>query len=178
MPARKFKSVPTIAVSNDPIINHLAESILFKEIKDNKEALAYVAREMQEAKYAKGTAIFKTGDVDDRMFCLVSGSAEVTKTTLDGDRFQVAILHAEKHVIFGEGALIDVDARSATIKALTDCTCLVWNREKFQKFCADQPQWALPVLHQIAYQMMDRLRRLNGDFSLLYNALVKQIRGN
>ncbi len=181
MTARKLKAVetedPVDRIPIGEVVKYLSGLGLFRGIRNKPEALAYFAEKMHEENFAKGKNIFSIGDMDDRMFCLMQGEAEVTKVTLDGDHFRVAVLKAEDGAVFGEGALLDADSRSATIKALVDCRCLVMDRKTFHTVCEEYPGWALPVLNQIAWAVMDRLRRLNGDFTLLYSALVKQIRG-
>jgi CRP-like cAMP-binding protein len=101
----------------------------------------------------------------------------VYKSTLEGEPYKVAILKADSHAFFGEGGLLDSEARSATIRAETRCSCLVLKREAFERFCVGYPQFALPVLLRIARAVMSRLRKSNTDLSLLYNALVAEIRG-
>lgn len=177
MTAQSIKSVHLYEVPSEPVEAYLSTLNLFEDIKHIPEALAHVAGMMRQQTFSVGTEIFKAGDRDDRMFCLMNGEAEVTKVTLDGDRFQVAVLNSSNGAIFGEGALLDADSRSATIKAVTECVCIILDRANFQKFCQERPEWALPVLNRIAWSVMDRLRRLNGDFALLYHALVKNIRG-
>jgi CRP-like cAMP-binding protein len=112
------------------------------------------------------------------MFLLVEGDAVVTKSTPEGESYRVAILRAEQFAFFGEGGLLDSEARSATIRAETPCRCLVLHREMFEKFGREHPQWAMPILLRIARVVMTRLRKTNHDMGLLYNALVAEIRGH
>ena len=91
---------------------------------------------------------------------------------------KVAILKPVTPVFFGEGALLEADSRSATIRADGPCTCLVLTRHSFYAFAKVHPQWALPIILRIARTVMDRLHKTNNDLMLLYHALVSEIRGN
>jgi CRP-like cAMP-binding protein len=150
---------------------------LFCDLKDEREALRKLSESMEEKVYAPGDAMISEGETGCELFLLVSGKASVYKSTAEGDHYKVAVLDSAHHAFFGEGALLDSDARSATIKADTECHCLVLKRAGFDAFGEEHPQWALPVLHRIARAVMARLRKSNGDLMLLYNALVAEIRG-
>jgi CRP-like cAMP-binding protein len=111
------------------------------------------------------------------MYFLMDGTASVYKCTTDGEPYKVAIIQGTQRAFFGEGGLLDLEARSATIRTETECRCLVLNGAEFAEFGRNYPQWALPVLNRIARAVMVRLRKTNNDLMLLYNALVAEIRG-
>ena len=90
----------------------------------------------------------------------------------------VANLEGAARPSFGEGALIDTEARTATICAETTVVCLVLMRSNFEKFSAEHPHWAIPIYHRIAGAVLTRLRKTNNDLMLLYKALVAEIRGH
>ena len=151
---------------------------LFEDIKGNPEALKRLAHVMREQKYSPATSIITEGSAGAEMYLLIHGQASVYKSTLEGDLYKVAILPSEPPALFGEGALLDSDARSATIKADTECHCLILGREAFEKFSSEYPQWSLPVVQRIAKVVLARLKKTNEDLSLLYHALVSEIRGH
>lgn len=155
----------------------LREVSLFGDIKDSPEAMEELARAMELRSFKPEEYIIREGETGSEMFLLVEGQACVQKSTAEGDQYKVAILTAEKHPFFGEGGLLDSDARSATIKAESVCYCLVLKREVFEAFGRRHPEWALPILLRIARAVMARLRKTNNDLTLLYNALVAEIRG-
>lgn len=156
----------------------LSEVSLFGDIKDSPGALEELARAMELRTFKPDECIIREGETGSEMFLLVEGQASVHKSTAEGDQYKVAILTAEKHPFFGEGGLLDSDARSATIKADSLCYCLVLKREAFDAFGHSRPEWALPILLRIARAVMVRLRKTNNDLTLLYNALVAEIRGS
>ena len=73
------------------------------------------------------------------MYILVHGAASVFKQTTEGELYRVTILNGTDHAFFGEGALLDADSRSATIRADLECICLVLDRESFEKFGKQYP---------------------------------------
>ena len=159
-------------------IRHLEGVSLFADIKDLPKGLASVAALLEAKTYPPQSSIITEGETGSEMYILIEGEASVYKTTTEGELYKVALLHGQNHAFFGEGALLDSDARSATIKADTECYCLVLKREAFENFSGEHPDWALPVLRRIARAVMARLRKANGDLMLLYNALVSEIRGH
>lgn len=158
-------------------IEFLRAVSLFDEIKERHEVLSSLAGAMETRRYRAGEAILREGDAGAEMFLLTRGHAWVTKKTHDGDSYHVVLLRAEDHAFFGEGALLDAEARSATIVAESACLCLVLSRKAFQEFGQAHPQWAYPVLQRIARDVLSRLRKSNEDLMLLYHALISEIRG-
>jgi len=150
---------------------------LFVDIRENPEALEEIAASMEERSYKPKSRIVKEGEAGSELFVLIEGEASVVKSTGEGDHYKVAILQGEHNPFFGEGGLLDSEARSATIEADTECRCLVLGFDSFQRFSKASPQWAFPVLQRIAKTVMARLRKSNQDLMLLYHALVEEIRG-
>jgi len=155
----------------------LRQVSLFSEIKDLPHALETLAATMKFCAFRKSQALITEGETGAEMYFLLDGQVAIHKSTPEGDKFAVATLSAEQRPFFGEGAMLDEDARSATIIAESECNCMVLSRPDFEDFCRKHPNWALPVLQKIARVVNGRLRKSNNDFIVLYNALVKEIRG-
>lgn len=151
---------------------------LFSEIKDSPEALKILASLMREKDFSPRTNIVSEGELGSEMYFLISGQASVYKKTMEGDAFKVFVLSDANKPFFGEGSLLDEDARSATIQADTRCRCLVFDRQAFNHFAQEHPKWALPILKRVAMAVMSRLRKTNNDLMLLYDALVHEVRGD
>ncbi len=158
-------------------LGDLARVSLFEELHDSELALQRLAQIMVERRYSTGDIIIEEGSIGTEMFVLTEGTASVFKRTAARDLYKVAILSGAQHAFFGEGAMLETDARSATIRADSECRCLVLEREAFLAFCSEHPEWGLPVLVRIAKSVMTRLKKMNGDLTLIYNALVEEIRG-
>ncbi len=162
---------PVTPVDNQEI---LAKVSLFAEIKDNPEAFAVLYMLMHVQHYQAGDVIIQEGDSGSDFFILADGSAGVYKKTQDGDLYKVAILTGHMGAFFGEGGLLEADTRTATIRAESECRCLVLSKSDFEEFCNFNPQWALPILKRVAKAIHNRLKNMNNDLSLLYKALVDE----
>lgn len=185
MLARKIhsKASPKLSIVPEETAPHsrvefLRKVSLFNDIEANPVAMEQLALAMEEKNYEPKSSIIREGETGSEMFFLIQGEANVFKTTAEGELYKVAILRGEQHAFFGEGGLLDSDARSATINAETDCRCLVLKKTAFEKFGSSHPDWALPVLLRIARAVMGRLKKTNNDLMLLYHALVAEIRGH
>lgn len=172
-----FKLEGKAHISLEERISYLNDVSILAEIKGYAGSIEYLAHLMDEQHFAKGSPIIVEGAVGHEMYFLMHGEVAVFKSTAEGDDFPVAILKEKDHVYFGEGALLDDDTRSASLRANSDCICLVFNKASFDQFCKEKPAWALPFVQRVARMVMGRLRKSNSDFVLLYNALVTEMRG-
>lgn len=155
----------------------LARFSIFEDFKNNPEVLEKFEKILKPCHILPNTLILQEGSTGSEMFLLTKGKAAVYKKTPSGDEYRVANLEDSMNVIFGEGAILDVDTRSATIKAITQCECYAIDRNDFESFSTQYPELALPVFKKIARAVMTRFRKTNHDFLLVYNALVEEIRG-
>ncbi|HTL13417.1 MAG TPA: cyclic nucleotide-binding domain-containing protein [Bdellovibrionota bacterium] len=158
-------------------VEHLRGVPLFADVQADSARLSELTGLLKEKSFKPGETIIQEGEAGAEMYLLTEGKAEVLKSTAEGENYKVAILDAKDRVAFGEGALLDSEARTATIQAATACRCLVLHRADFEKFATAHPEFGLPVYRRIARAVMGRLRKTNEDLSLLYHALVAEIRG-
>jgi CRP-like cAMP-binding protein len=158
-------------------IERLRNVNLFADLKDCDEALQILAGLMHEKTFAPKHYILKEGESGSELFILLEGEVSIFKATPQGDQYKVVDLHGSKGVFFGEGGLLDAEARSASIQANVECKCLILDKDGFSRFCNEHSQWALPVVLHIARLVNGRLRKTNQDLLLLYNALVSEIQG-
>ena len=97
-----------------------------------------------------GEAIFREYDMGSEMYVLLEGQVEITI----GPNVVETLGPGEP---FGEMALIDQAARTATAIAKTDCKLAVIPEKRFLFMVAQTPHFAL----QIMKVMADRLRKMN-----------------
>lgn len=162
---------------NKALQDLLTEIALFQDLKSDSQALLALCAVLEEKSYEPGKAIIEEGEGGSEMYFLLQGEASVLKKSAAGDVFKVATLTSGAHPFFGEGCMIDAESRSATIVANTPCICAVLKREQFDRFCKDHPAWGILIYRRVASAVLARLRKTNTDLSLLYNALVDEIRG-
>jgi len=95
-----------------------------------------------------GQTIFAEGDEGHEMFVVRDGTVEIV---LHGH----VVATLSEGEIFGEMALIDARARSATARAKTDCTLVPVDERRFTFLIQQTPQFGLHVMRVLA----ERLRR-------------------
>lgn len=162
----------------DKGVETISRFMIFEDFKNHPEILTEFIKIMKVRNFDPGAVIIQEGVTGSEMYLLLKGKVGVFKKTPAGDEYKVADLADHMNIVFGEGALIDVDTRSATIKSLTTVECFEVDRNDFEEFSKKNPQWALPVFRRIARAIMGRLRKTNEDFMLVYNALVAEIKGS
>lgn len=116
---------------------------------------------MKEERFAAGTEIVKEGDLGDRLYFIVEGSVEVIKQSAVEPACiaQLAVLHAGD--TFGEMELIDIQRRSATVRALQDVIALsLSNRDLYRVSQENMHTFAMLIMN-VAREISRRLRRVN-----------------
>jgi CRP/FNR family transcriptional regulator, cyclic AMP receptor protein len=121
------------------------------EMSDNEVDFSlFVRREFPTRFFAKGNEIFGEGEQGDEFFVVVRGEVEIRT----GNRRLETV---GQNGIFGEMAMIDESARSATVVALTDVIVAPIQEQQFLFMVKHTPFFALRVMRVLA----DRLRRQN-----------------
>ncbi len=137
----------------------LREIGLFGALSD--EVLDRLAHMLKTMRVAPGNTIFLEGDGTAReMYVVLDGEMEVTKRSRRGRDMRVAILGPSD--CFGEMSMIDMQARSATVRALGPSRLLKITSEDMDSlYRADLKSYALIVLN-IARDLSRRLRVADG----------------
>jgi CRP/FNR family cyclic AMP-dependent transcriptional regulator len=104
----------------DPVIALLRRVPLFSEL--SPEELARISAVAVPRSYPKGVRVFHEGDHSDACYIVRSGDLRVTREHSDGRAIALATLGPGD--IFGELAMLDGEARSASVEALSDCELL------------------------------------------------------
>ena len=129
---------------------------LFASLKDgDAEALAALAK---EEVFRKGQAVFRERDPGGKIYVVLSGVIEVTKSSPGGRSHAVARL--ERGEVLGEMAAFDGGPRSAaaTAAVVPETRLAAWDQEDFHGFLASRPQAAAPLLGALLRKMSRRLR--------------------
>ena len=101
-----------------------------------------------------GEYLLREGEESSQMYYIQSGSLAVFKVK-GGAEQQIGTLY--KGELVGEMSFLDKEPRSASIKAIGDCTLTVIPSEKFERFLDKQPNW----FRALIFTLLDRLRRAN-----------------
>lgn len=141
---------------NRPVtIAMLREIGLFGALGD--QVLEHLARTLRTMRAAPGDAIFPEGDSTAReMYVVLEGEMEVSKRSRRGREMRVAILGPSD--CFGEMSLLDMQGRSATVRALAPSRLLKITSEDLDAlYRFDLKSYALIVLN-VARDLSRRLR--------------------
>ncbi len=148
----------------------LQSHALFGGITDDE--LDEVVPLLKEEKYAKGDMIIKEGEDGDEMHFIVEGSVEVIKHIDSGDPSnfkQLAVFGPGD--TFGEMELIDIQKRSASVRALEDISALTLSSKDMYKLYHSNMKAYTMIIMNVAREISRRLRRMDTAFAnSLYSA--------
>ncbi|WP_291992063.1 cyclic nucleotide-binding domain-containing protein [Candidatus Accumulibacter sp. ACC003] len=138
----------------------LQDQPLFGGVDDR--AIAAIVPLLRECRFAAGEAIVREGDDGDSLFLICCGSVEVLKATVAEDGvFEKRIAILKVGDVFGEMELIDMQRRSATVRALESVAALALsNGDLFRIYESDLPTFTLIVLN-LARELSRRLRSID-----------------
>ncbi len=143
-----------------PITTALLREIgLFGALSD--EVLEKLTGSLKTMRIAPGDTVFREGDTHAReMYVVLDGEMEVSKRSRRGRDMRVAILGPSD--CFGEMSMVDMQARSATVRALGPSRLLkVTSEDMDALYRSDLKSYALIVLN-IARDLSRRLRVTDG----------------
>ena len=166
-------SQPRIPVDAAPSIDRLREIGLFGALSD--EVLEHLAKNLQQRRVQPGTTVFQEGDAAHDMFVVLDGEVEVLKKSRRGRVQRVAILGPSD--AFGEMSIIDVQPRSATVRALAPTRLLRIAAEDLDAlYRHDVKSYAIVVLN-VARDLSRRLRVTDGILAdIAANVLDEYVR--
>jgi CRP/FNR family cyclic AMP-dependent transcriptional regulator len=138
-----------------------------------EQALDHIIPLLDEVSFDAGTVIYRQGTDGDRLFFILDGTVEILKEIENVDvptePELLATLGAGS--TFGEMELIDIQPRSATVRALTPLRVLVLtNGDLYAIYKKSVKVFALIVMN-IAREISRRLRRAH---TLYANALYHE----
>lgn len=115
---------------------------------------------MQPRRFQAGTVLIREGETgsDQSMALILSGEVAVESVS-PSDQIMVSVLGPG--CLFGELALLDNAARSATCTAATDLALAVLTRENLSRLVDEEPQVAARLLLEMSKRIADRLRETN-----------------
>jgi CRP/FNR family transcriptional regulator, cyclic AMP receptor protein len=111
---------------------------------------------MDAKSFKKGEVIIEEGSLSSDAYIIESGSVEVSKR-LPGGKIQV-ITKLDKNDIFGEMGLIDQLPRSATVRALEDCSISIMTPDTFNSLARRNPKALMPILKVLAKRLRNTLK--------------------
>ena len=168
---------PAAGPKKDPPVDlaKLRDIGLFGALSD--EVLEHLVKTLHEKRIGAGETVFREGEPAREMYVVLDGEMEVLKKSRRGRDQRVAILGPND--TFGEMSVIDMQARSATVRALAPSRVLRMSTEDMDAlYRFDLKSYALIVLN-LARDMSRRLRVTDGilaDFTA--SVLDEYVPGN
>lgn len=159
----------------------LQKIALFQDLEENE--IQQVLDRTTPRDFPAGAVILKEGETGDSIFIMCQGEVEITKAltlVLDEDtpKEKVMIrLRALDGVCFGEMALLENEARSATVTALSDCSLMELHRQEFLDLVREKPEMGLKLVLSLAQLLSRHLRKSNQDVIKLTTALAIALEG-
>jgi CRP/FNR family transcriptional regulator, cyclic AMP receptor protein len=148
----------------------LRSAPLFSSLTDpDADALVGLARE--EA-YKKGQTIFREGEPSGKLYFVVSGVVEISKSAPGLSR-PAALARLERGDVLGEVSAFDGAPRSATASAavVPETRVAAWDMEDFQAFLSARPPVAAEILRRLVRTLGARLRKTSEAVQVLLRAL-------
>jgi CRP/FNR family transcriptional regulator, cyclic AMP receptor protein len=136
-----------------------------------QDTLQFVLEQARSKSVAAGDYFFREKDPADCVYVLEAGRAAVIKSWQDGE---FLLRHVERGDCFGEMALMDFFPRSASVRAVADCTALALGpADLYRLFEHDAEQFALIQMNM----GREVCRRLRESDEQLFRARMVQARG-
>jgi CRP/FNR family cyclic AMP-dependent transcriptional regulator len=126
----------------------------------SQDALERIAALCQQRVYNQDDTILSEGEGSRELFVIAQGMVEVSLSTVGED--STPLINLGMGQVFGEMALVDQGARSATVKALSDGTMLnVIPHDTFLNLCEEDNHIGFIVMRNLAAEMSLKLRYRN-----------------
>ncbi len=108
--------------------------------------------------YQQGEVVLEEGDESNDMYIVAMGSASA-RLRLPGTDRQTRLVTFSPGTVFGELALLDQKARSATVAADEELVCYVLDRGSFDQLTRHNPVIAIKLLANLGRELASHLRR-------------------
>ncbi len=125
------------------------------------EDLRVLLPTVQVHQFGAGEVLMRQGEAGENMYIVRYGMVEVIGTAQDGSERHLA--YGGPSQIYGEGALLSGEARTATIRAVKDTEVLEINRDGFSRLFREHPKAAEAISQMVAQRQIDREKALHVD---------------
>ena len=155
----------------------IKRSPLFLDVSD--ASIERLCEVVSEIDISAGYNIIKDGEMGNCLYLIKSGTVAITKKLtmledhdLDIKDKELTHLSAEQNGFFGEMVICsEMDKRSATVTAETDCKLLELGSDDINKVLEADPASAASFYKNLALMLSDRMRKSNTDILKLTTAL-------
>lgn len=149
------------------LIPHLKQIPLFRRI--DEASLLLLTEHLTLRDYADGETIFAERDPGQSVYAIETGSVVVSKVIDWDDMTEKTLAILPRGAFFGEGGLIDSEARSANIRARGPTRVIELDRTGFLHMLQAAPLSAIQVLFGITRIINARLRQTSHELVTLFD---------
>jgi uncharacterized membrane protein len=126
----------------------------------DEQELARLAALLKDRSFAANQPIFWIGDKGDELFIIRSGRAQVSYPDAAGN--EVVLAELGPGAFFGDVALLDGGARTASVRTIEAAEMLSLSRADFLGFLRQNPEAAIDVLTTVGMRQRETLEKLRG----------------
>ena len=139
-----------VSTNHKETLNKVRRISFFSDFTDLE--LVKLLKICHTRKFAEGETIFSEGELGDRFYVLLAGTAEITKQRKDRVESLMTV-HAGE--CFGEMAIVDAEPRSADVRALSDAILIEVNAQIIKNV---NDVLALKIYRKLAILVTQKLR--------------------
>jgi len=137
-------------------IELLSRVPLFSEL--SPEELERISRVSVARSFPAGVRVFHEGDRSDACYLVRSGDLRVTREHPDGRAIALATLGPGD--LFGELAMLDGEARSASVETLSDAELLALPAADVRRLLADHPEISVKLIAALTRRLRETNERV------------------
>jgi CRP/FNR family transcriptional regulator len=137
-------------------IELLSRVPLFSELSPDE--LDRISRVSVARSFPAGVRVFHEGDQSDACYLVRTGDLRVTREHPDGRAIALATLGPGD--IFGELAMLDGEARSASVETLTDAELLALPAADVRRLLADHPDISVKLIAALTRRLRETNERV------------------
>lgn len=130
---------------------------LFADLSERD--LAWIVGVAIPRSFPKGTRVFHEGDRSDACYIVRSGLVRITREHSDGRAIALATVGPGE--IFGELAMLDGQARSASVETLDDTQLLALPARDMRRLLADHPEITVKLVVTLAKRVREANERIS-----------------
>ena len=121
---------------------------LFAKIEASK--LKLLAFTSERLTFASGQELFRQGDVGDKAYIIIDGTAEVL---VDSPTGELAVATLGKNDLVGEIAILIDVPRTATVRVTEEVTTLAISKDQFFRMIGEYPDMAIEIMRELAIRL-------------------------
>ncbi len=139
----------------------------------NDTTLESLAKDLPSVIAQAGEAVVEEGDTASEMYIVISGELEVVKHGRSAGEVRVALFGPGDW--FGEMAILDVEPRSATVRAVAPSVLLKMTAKDVERllYRTDMKQYSLLIMN-VARELSRRLRVADGILAQFVTAVTDE----